>query len=88
MYFAELIGALIIVGLISRLVGRLFRRREYPVRGLVPNAITLAVVVPLAAIGNADGGPLAWGHAAAVYIPAVALWLAYDLARQRPKVAA
>lgn len=47
----------------------------------VPHLIALCVAVPLAALGNANGGPLAWGEAIAVYLPAQVLWYAYGIIR-------
>lgn len=45
---------------------------------IVPHVLALTVAIPLAAWGQANGGPPAWGWAFSHYVPAQTIWFAYD----------
>ena len=52
-------------------------------RFVIAYALAWATVIPLAAVGFADGGPLNWTRSILTYTPALAFWLVVDLILRR-----
>ena len=83
MYLAEFLGALFITYFISRLFRLVFKAKHEPTRSVLAVGATLFLAVLLGGYGFADGGPPQFGHAIALYTPAVLLWLLRDYVRAK-----
>lgn len=72
------LGALLISRLFTWLIWKLLGKKRSTT--ILSYVVICPVILILAAIGNADGGPLAW-KAGLIYMPFCLLFLALDLRR-------
>lgn len=79
LYFGALLAAFLVRGGLGLTVFR--RMRPGYARALATNVCSGVVVICIAAFAMANGGPLAWGGAAAYCVPAQLVWLGFDFFR-------
>ena len=85
-YIGSLVGAFISTFLLSRLflilTRKLFANRMKAT--LIAYAVLVPFVIVLAALGNSDGGPMAW-DSTFVYLPVLAILFLVDVIRAKER---